>query len=111
MAGIFEKAAPDRIELAEAGAHRNHWPASRKITSAAIAEPPAVCLDVNILRHGELAARMRDEVAVMRHIGRDRTRIDEAPAAGRYGRAHPAVGRRHRHAETADLLVAADDRV
>src|SRR5271166_3112704 len=88
---VWKQAAPSRIEFVEARAHRYNRPAGGEIANAAITEPPAVRPHINILRYGELAARTSDEIAVTRHIGRDRARIDKAPAALRYQRAHSLV--------------------
>src|SRR5271156_2276353 len=101
MVGILKQAGADRAKFAETRAHGNHRPASGEITDAAIAEPSAVRPNINILRHCELAARTGDEVAVGPHVGRNRARIDEAPAASSDNGPYPIIRRQHRYAKTA----------
>src|ERR1700719_2025302 len=101
MIGILKQAGPDGAEFAETGAHGYHWPAGSEIADAAIAEPSAVRPNIYVLRHRELAARTGDEVAVGLHVGRNRARIDEAPAATSNSGAHPIIRRQHRDAKTA----------
>ena len=101
MVGILKPADADRAKFAETRAHRYHWPAGRQIADAAIAEPSAVGSNVNILRHREFAARTGDKIAVGPHVGRNWTRIDEAPAASSDNRAYSIVRRQHGYAKTA----------
>src|SRR5580693_7852860 len=101
MIGILKQADADRAEFAETRAHGYHRPASRKIADAAIAEPSTVRPNINILRHCEFAARTGDEVAVGPHVGRNRARIDEAPAASSDSGAYPIIRRQHGDAKTA----------
>src|ERR1041385_4232356 len=51
-----------------------------QVTSAAVAEPAAVCLNVNGLSRGELAARKLDVASEAVRIGRCDSGIDEPPA-------------------------------
>src|ERR1051325_8015217 len=51
-----------------------------QVTSAAVAEPAAVCLNENGLSRGELAARKLDVASEAVRIGRCDSGIDEPPA-------------------------------
>ena len=106
VGGVFEEAAADRIEFAKSRAHRHYWSTCGKVASAAIAEPAAVRSHINVLCDRELTARVGYKIPVTRHISRNRTGINQAPAAPLYRGTHVLIGRQHRHPKTSPRPVS-----
>ena len=62
-----EQAFAGRQDVAETGFLRDHRPAARQVSRAAIAEPVAAQPDVLVLRHREFPFRLPDELTTRRH--------------------------------------------
>ena len=75
-----EQALAGREHVAEAGVLADHRPAGGQVGGAAVAEPAGAQAHVLVLGDGELAARVRDVVAVGVGVGGEVERVPHLPA-------------------------------
>src|SRR5579864_2377322 len=96
----IEQAVAQRVVTRASGTHRHYGAAAGEVTDGAVAEPPAIGACIDVLGHGELAARTGDKIPVARNIGGNRARIGEFPTMPLDLMADVIAGRPDRHPET-----------